>query len=204
VIACACLTLSVHASEPTGAAAIARAVVWGAPLPSAERTQGVPANIQVALEEYRRREQAFHSGLTPPPRATPTEREMFEKRTAIERVLFCLFPRRDIAHVAASYASDADVSHEWEGLSELPRREAAFIDALLRDLRQQWLAPYLNLIAGHRKLCASQLEGPETEADRRTMAGAAREQLSRARDRSTPLIRLAAEHLLTTGRCVEQ
>ena len=106
--------------------------------------------------------------------------------------------------MAAGYASDADVSYEWEGQSELPRREAAFIDELLRDLRQPWLAPYLNLIAGHRKLCASQLEGSESDMDRRRTADAARTQLSRARDEGTPLIHLAAEHLLASGRCTEQ
>ena len=119
-------------------------------------------------------------------------------------MLFCLFPRKDIARVAAGYASDADVSYEWEGASDPPRREAAFIDGLLRDLQQPWLAPYLDLIAGHRKLCASQLPGGESEANRAAIAGAGRRQIARARDGGHPLIRVAAEHLLAAGRCVER
>lgn len=202
-LVCACIGARAQATEPIGAAAVAAAVVWGLPMAPEDRTQDVPLKSQTALAEYRRRELAFHSRLTRPPGATPTEREMFEKRIAIERVLFCLYPRREIGRVAAGYASDADVAYEWEGMSELPRREAAFVDILLGDLQQRWLAPYLNLIAGHRKLCASQLEGPESETDRRTMAGAARAQLKRARDGGHPLVRLAAEHVLSTGRCIE-
>jgi hypothetical protein len=194
---------SPRASNPRAAETVAAAIVWSLPMPPAERTQDLSSKAQDALAEYRLREQAFHSGLTPPPGATAVELDLFAKRIAIERVLFCLFPRREIARVAAGYASDADVAYEWEGSSELPRREAAFLDGLLGALQQKWLAPYLNLIAGHRKLCASQLEGPESADDRRIMAGAARQQLKRARDGGHPLIRLAAEQLLETGQCVE-
>lgn len=195
--------LPVNASDPSGAAAVASVLVWSLPMPAADRTQDLPRKAQDALADYRVREQAFHSTLTPPPGATPVELELFAKRIAIERVLFCLFPRKDIARVAAGYASDADVAYEWEGSSELPRREAAFLDGLLGDLQQKWLAPYLNLIAGHRKLCASQLEGPEPADDRRIMEGAARQQLKRARDGAHPLIRVAAEQLLATGSCIK-
>ena len=196
----------VHAQtpEPTGASAIAETVLWGFPMAPAERTATLPADVQKALVDYRQRERTFRSALTPPPGATPEERALFEKRVGIERVLFCLFPRRDIARVASAYASDADISYEWEGFADAPRREAAFIDGLFRDLQQTWLAPYLNLIAGHRKLCASQLEGADSEAGRRMMAEDARRQIARARDGGLPLIRAAAEHLLSTGRCTER
>jgi hypothetical protein len=170
---------------------------------AADRTSDLRPNVQKGLTEYRQREQAFHTSLKPPPGATPLEGELFEKRVAIERVLFCLFPRRDIARVAASYASDAEVAGEWDGTSDPPRREAAFIDALLRDLPEPWLAPYLDLVAGHRKLCASQLQGPDSDSDRAAIAGAGRRQLARARDAGHPLIRIAAEHMLATGRCTE-
>jgi hypothetical protein len=125
---------------------------------------------------------------------------VFEKRVAIERVLYCLFPRRDIQTVAAQYASDADVASEWEGEAELPRREAAFIDELLRDGSKPWLAPYLNLIAAHRKLCASELASGESDAQRTAMKEAARRQLAKARDAGHPLIRVAADSLITAAR----
>jgi hypothetical protein len=83
--------------------------------------------------------------------------------------------------VAAGFALDIDFD-----------REAPFIDELLRSLPVPWLAPYLNLIAGHRKLCAG------ATAD-------ARRQLGRARDGGHPLIRVAALHLLDgVAFCPEQ
>jgi hypothetical protein len=85
----------------------------------------------------------------------------------------------------------------------MPRREAKFIDRLLADLPKPWLAPYLNLVAGHRKLCASEMDGSAADARSRAMAEDARRQLTRARDGGNRLIRVVAERLLATGRCSE-
>jgi hypothetical protein len=191
------------APDRSGAAAVAEAVLWGVPLPPAERTTDLPRGVQERLTEFRQRALAFHSALKAPPGATPLESGLFEKRVAIERVLFCLFPRKDIARLAAAYASDAEIAPEWEGASDPPRREAAFIDGLLRNLEQAWLAPYLHLIAGHRKLCASQLDGPDSETARKAMGDDARRQIAHARDGGQPLIRVAADYLLRTDRCLE-
>jgi hypothetical protein len=194
----------VAAQELIGAVAVADALLWAVnPMPPAAQTRDLPADVQAKLAEYRSRQDDFRTALKPAPNATTEEREVFEKRVGIERVIFCLFPRRDSAKIAASYASDADLSYEWENEARPPRAEAAFIDRLLRDLPQPWLAPYLNLIAGHRKLCASQMEGPATPAQRDQEAADARRQLTRARDGGHPLIRIVADHLLTTGKCLE-
>jgi hypothetical protein len=137
-----------------------------------DRTRGLPADAQKRLDEYRQREQSFKTGLAPPRGGSAEEQELYQRRVDIERVIFSLFPRKDSAKIAAGFALDADLDHE-----------APFIDRLLRDLPVPWLAPYLNLIAGHRKLCAG-------EGDN------ARRQLARARDGGHPLIRVAALHLL--------
>jgi hypothetical protein len=189
--------------EPAKAEAVAATILWGVPLPPAERTGDLPRGVQERLTEFRQRALAFRSALKAPPGATPLESGLFEKRVAIERVLFCLFPRKDIARLAAAYASDAEIAPEWEGASDPPRREAAFVDSVLRDLEQAWLAPYLHLIAGHRKLCASQLDGPDSETARKAMGDEARGQIAFARDLGQPLIRVAAEYLLRTDRCRE-
>jgi len=149
-----------------------------------------------APRESLERERAFHSGLTPPPGATAEERETYERRVGIERVVFCLFSRGDSAKVAPQYALDADIEPNWEGMAEVPRREARFIDRLLVDLPKPWLAPYLNLVAGHRKLCASVMDGASTLTDD------ARRQLTKARDGGNRIVRIVADHLLTTGRCM--
>ena len=64
---------------------------------------------------------------------------------------------------------------------------------------EPWLAPYLNLVAGPRKLCASQLEPTASQPRRDEIADDGRRQLTRARDGGHPLIRVAAEHLLSTA-----
>jgi len=140
----------------------------------AEQTGELPSDAQKRLDEYRQRERVFKSALAPPRGGSPEEQALYEKRVGIERVIFSLFPRKDSAKVAAGLALDLDFD-----------REAAFIDELLRTLPVPWLAPHLNLIAGHRKLCAG-----DTAEGRRQLAG--------ARDGGHPLIRVAAEYLLNS------
>jgi len=137
-----------------------------------EQNAELPPDAQKRLDEYRQRERAFRSALAPPRSGSTEELALYDKRVAIERVVFSLFPGKDTAKVAAGLALDLDFD-----------REAPFIDELLRNLPIPWLAPYLNLIAGHRKLCAGATEN-------------ARRQLARARDGGHTLIRVAAEYLL--------
>jgi hypothetical protein len=187
----------------SGAAAVADAVLWGKEMAPATATAGLPRNVQSDLAEYRDRERAFRSGLTPPPGATEEERQTYQRRVGIERVVFCLFSRGDSAKIAPQYALDADIEPDWQGLAEMPRREAKFIDQLLVDLPKPWLAPYLNLVAGHRKLCASEMDGSAADARSEALTADARRQLTRARDSGNRVIRLVAEQLLSSGRCGE-
>jgi hypothetical protein len=154
------------------AAVIAEALILGGPMPAADDSRSLPNDVQKRLVDYRRCEASFKSGLTPPPGASDDERAIYDRRVGIERVVACLFPRRDAARVASSYALDADFDHETD-----------FIDGLLRDLPVKWLAPYLNLTAGRAKLC-----------DGRAADG--RRQLSAARDGGNAIIRVAAEYLI--------
>jgi hypothetical protein len=137
-------------------------------------TAGLPGDAQKRLDGYRERERSFKSGLTPPRGGSAEEQQLYEKRIAIERVIFSLFPRKDSAKVAAGFALDADLNHE-----------APFIDELLRNLPVSWLAPYLNLIAGHRKQCDGRMDE-------------GRHQLARARDGGHSLIRIAAEYFMNS------
>ena len=186
----------------SGAAAIADAVLWGREMPASALSAALPRHVQSQVVEYREREKNFHSALTPPRDGTAEEIETYDMRVGIERVVFCLFPRGDSAKVAPQYALDADIEPDWQGLPEMPRREAKFIDRLLADLPKPWLAPYLNLIAGHRKLCASEMDGAAADARSRELTEDARRQLVRARDGGNNLIRIVASRLLTTGRCM--
>ena len=196
-------TSGVGQPERGGAAAVAETILWGAPIIASDHTRDLPRDAQERLIQFRQRERMFHTSLKPPPGATSVEEALFEQRVAIERVLFCLFPRGDIFRVAAAYASDAEIEPEWNGQSDPPRHEAAFIDSLLRDLPQPWLGPYLHLIAGHRKLCASQLEGTDPAAVRQELAAEAKRQIAHARDGGQPIVRVVAEYLLKTEQCGE-
>jgi hypothetical protein len=194
---------SADGSVLSGAAAVADAVLWGKEMPGIDVTADLPRTVQSPLADYRDRERAFRSRLTPPPGATPDERDSYARRVGIERVVFCLFPRGDSAQVAPQYALDADIELDWQGMPEMPRREAKFIDRLLADLPKPWLAPYLNLVAGHRKLCASAMEGRAADARSLALTAEGRRQLTRARDSGNRVIRLVAEELLASGRCGE-
>jgi hypothetical protein len=197
-------TATAGAGELSGAAAIADAVLWGKEMPASALTADLPRNVQSQLNDYLQRERTFRSGITPPPGATDEERETYGRRVGIERVVFCLFPRGDSAKVAPQYALDVDIEPDWQGMPEMPRREAKFLDQLLADLPKPWLAPYLNLVAGHRKLCASEMDGAAADDRSRALTEDARRQLTRARDGGNRLIRVAADHLLETQRCFEQ
>jgi hypothetical protein len=165
------------AQDFSPAKAVAQTLVLGLPMAPIDRTVGLPTDAQKRLIEYRQREATFKSQLKPSPAASEEERHLYERRVGIERVIFSLFPRGDSARVAAGYALDADFE-----------RGARFIDGLLRDLPVRWLAPYLNLVAGHDKLCAGQGDD-------------ARRQLVVAREGGHPLVRVAAQHLIETGQC---
>jgi hypothetical protein len=162
------------------AAAIAEALLVGAPMPPADAASGLAADAQKQVSEYRAREAAFKSGLTPPPGADRDERALYDKRVAVERVIFCLFPRRDGAKTAAAFALDVDLDHV-----------ATFADDMLRDLPVPWLAPYLNLVAGHAKLCGDR---PADAKHTLTLAGKS----------GNPLIRVAAEYLLAENACLDR
>src|SRR6185295_3482133 len=112
--------------------AVAVALLFGRPMPPPETTAGLPVALQSRLAYYRKREATFHSGLTPPPGATPDEQRSFEQRVGIERVVFSLFDRKDSARIASLYALDVDVEPaDWALAPEQPRREANFINQLL-------------------------------------------------------------------------
>ena len=162
-----------------GAVAIAQALVLGLPMAPVEQTVGLQSDVQRRLIEYRQREATFKTGLKPSPGASDGERALYERRMGIERVVVSLFPRGDSPRIAASYAMDADLDSG-----------ARFLDELLRDLPVRWLAPYLNLMAGHEELCLGQ-------------TGDARRHLVAAREGGHPLIRLAAEHLIATADCLK-
>jgi hypothetical protein len=157
------------------AAAIVEALLFGGSMPPAEESASLPPDVQKRLVEYRKCEAAFRSGLAAPRGASEDERAVYEKRVGVERAIACAFRERDAPRVAAGFALDIDFD-----------REAAFIDGVMRDLPVKWLAPYLNLAAGHTKLCDGRVEP-------------GRRQLAAARDGGNAIVRVAADYLIATA-----
>ena len=108
--------------------------------------------------------------------------------------------------LADEYARHADLFYEWEGFADSPIGEAASADSFLVQHSGSPIAPYVQLFAGHRKLCAvSGLEGLDPSSDRgQQLAREADRQLAQARDAGHPLIRSVAQYLLTTRKCFER
>ena len=154
------------------AAAIVEALLLGGAMPPAQETASLPADVQKRLDDFRRCEASFKSRLAAPPGASDEEEKIYARRVGVERSIACLFRERDAPKVAASFALDLDFD-----------RQAEFTDGLLRNLPMRWLAPYLNLTAGHAKIC-----GGRDDDGRR--------QLTAARDSGNPIVRVAAEYLI--------
>jgi len=157
------------------AAAIAEALLLGGAMPPAADTAALSGDVQKPLAEYRKCEASFKSRLAEPPGASAEERAIYDRRVGVERAIACAFPRGDAAKIAAGFALDVDFDHE-----------AGFVDDVLHDLPVRWLEPYLNLMAGHAKVC----EGRADEG---------RRQLTAAGKGGNAIVRAAAEYLLATS-----
>ena len=144
-------------------------------MPPAEESASLPVEAQRRLVDYRKCEGAFQSALAVPPGAGDDEQAIYGRRVGVERVIACLFREREARRVAAGVALDLDLD-----------REAEFIDGVLRELPVKWLAPYLNLRAGHAKMCGGRVEE-------------GRRQLAAARDGGNAIIRVAADYLIATA-----
>jgi len=195
-----------QAAEPTGAAAIMESLLYGFEMAPASRTAGLPADAQRSLTKYRERERLFKPTIKRPDNLDGPEASGYFKRVGLERSLFCLFDRSDSLQLAEDYSTQVRLLYEWEGFADSPLTEAASADAFLAQHRNSVVAPYAQLFAGHRKLCAvTGLEGLDPQSDRgRRIAREADMQLGLARDAGYPLIRIVADYLLITRKCFER
>ena len=202
----ACMVTLVQPAEPTGAAAIMEALLYGFEMAPADRTTGLPSDAQRSLARYRQRERSFKSTIPPPSNLDGPAGSVYVKRVGLERALFSLIDRPDSVHLAAEYSTQIALLYEWEGFADSPLTEAASADEFLARHRKSPVAPYVQLFAGHRKLCAvSGLEGLDPHSD--AAQGIARDadaDLKTARNAGHPLIRTVAEYLLASRKCFER
>jgi hypothetical protein len=121
-------------------------------------------------------------------------------------VLFCLLDRPDSLLVAEDYATQIAVLYEWEGFAARPLTEAASADQYLARHPNSAAVPYVQLFAGHRKLCAlSGMEGLDPASDRaQALARDADQQFTAAHNAGHPLLRIGAGDLLAGRKCDER
>jgi hypothetical protein len=192
--------------EPTGAAAVMESLLYGFEMAPAGRTASLPADAQRTLARYRQRERTFKPTITRPTNLDGPEGSGYLKRVGIERALFSLLDRPDGLQLAEEYSTQITLLYEWEGFADSPLTEAASADAFLAQHRGSPVAPYVQLFAGHRKLCAvSGLDGLDPKSDRAlSIARDADAQLKAARNAGHPLLRIVADYLLTSRKCFER
>lgn len=197
VVACgiAILIALAQASESTDAAAVIETLLFGLEMAPATRTAGLPADAQQRLARYRQREKGFTSTIPRPPDLDGPLGSLYWKRVGIERAIFSLMDRPDGLAIAESVATSIHFQYEWEGFAGSPLTEAAAADAFLEEHSASPAAAYVQLFAGHRRLCAaSGFQGldPQSQEGRR-VAGEAERHLSIARDSGDPILRVVAE-----------
>jgi hypothetical protein len=195
-----------QSAEPSGAPAVMESLLFGFEMAPPSRASGLPADAQAALAKYRDREHLFKPTIQPPENLDRPDGSVYRKYVGLERALFCLFDRPDSLQLADEYLKRARLLYGWEGFADSPLAEAVAADAFLASHPDSPLAPYAQLFSGHRKLCAvSGLDGLDPASDRaRGIAREAESQLASARDAGYPLIRIVAEHLLSSRKCFER
>ena len=122
--------------ELSGDAAIADAVLWGKEMPASALTAGAADERPVAADGVSRARAQFRSAITPPPGATDEERPPSSGASASSASCSAC-SAEDSAKVASLYALDVDIEPDWQGMPEMPRREAKFIDDCSRICRSR-------------------------------------------------------------------
>jgi hypothetical protein len=193
-------------TQPTGAAAVMESLLFGFDMAPAALTAGLPADAARSLATYRQRERAFKPTIARPAKLDGPEGNLYFKRVGIERALFCLLDRPDSLEAAEDFATGIKLFYEWEGFANGPLTEADSADDYVAQHPASAAVPYVQLFAGHRKLCAaSGMEDLDPASDRaQGIARDADRQLAAARDAGHPLVRIVADYLLTSRKCFER
>jgi hypothetical protein len=194
--------------ESMDAAAVVESLLFGLPMAPSALTSGLPADARQSLVKYRDRATQFKPTIKRPAGVDsdgPTA-EVYQKHVDMQRTVFSLFERADSIRLAEGFSNEVILAYEWEGFSDGPLAEAASAVAFLAAHPNSPIQPYAHLFIGHRRLCAvSSYTGvdPTTPEARRILTDADRE-LAMARDAGHPLLRVAAEYLLRTRKCMER
>jgi len=160
-----------------------------------------PRDVREDLERYRQRLRDYR----PRPRPSQLGSEMtmvYAAREGYERKLVAASTKSGVEEQAQKYVDDLRPCYEWEGFHDCPEREAVFAQRYLIDHPDTAFAAFLRVLAAHRWLCAA--EAYEYEQQPGSAAHARHEYqraLAIAVKAESPLMRVAADELKSSGRC---
>jgi hypothetical protein len=156
-----------------------------------------PARVPVALrprfEFFVRCYATFRSRL--PDTSEFLANSVLPRQRALERALACLSEAPGVAAMAADYAAQALILHEWEGMSSSPLEEAAYAETYIDGHQGSPLVPYLDLFVAERARYAFEmLDGEKNPAGMAAAAERYRTFIARARTADS-MVRLVANDL---------
>jgi hypothetical protein len=160
-----------------------------------------PPDFREDLKRYFQRLRAYR----PRPRPPQLGSEMtmvYAAREGYEGKLVAASTRSGVEQLAQEYVDTLRPCYEWEGFHDCPEREAIFAERYLIDHPDTPFAGLLRVLAAHRWLCVA--EAYEYQRQPGSAAHARHEYqraLPIALNVESPLMRVAADELKSSGRC---
>ena len=154
------------AATPAKAYTVRGALLWWCCMESVT-VRELPGEVAAAVGDFHSRSKTFRSRLRPPQGRNAPARAVFEKKQALERTVFALFPGQTMAVRAAEFAETVSPAYEWEGASGGPLAEIAGAEKFLSRHPTTPVRPYALLLIAHRSICALDALQYELERDNR-------------------------------------
>ena len=154
-----------------------------------------PQEFRGRLMTYIERARNFHSKLKPL-HSTPESKMKFAKLVQVEKGIVLLIDAKGIEVAAATYAKNAKIYMEWEGMCDGPIEEARYAEDYLIQNPSTPIKPYLMLFLIHRYRIAFECLDHENDNVRQDeVAAKYRKYQHMARAEKDPLIGLIADDI---------
>ncbi len=162
-----------------------------------------PPDVREDLQRYLQRLRAYRPRPRPP-QLGPEMTMVFAAREGYEGKLVAASPTSGVERLAQEYVDTLRPCYEWEGFHDCPEREAIFAERYLIDHPDAPFAGLLRVLAAHRWLCTAEAYQYQRQPG---SAAHARHEYQRALAIAikveSPLMRVAAEELKSSGRCYQ-
>ena len=162
-----------------------------------------PRDFREDLERYYQRLRAY-SPRPRPPQLGSDMTMVYAAREGYERKLVAASTTSGVEQLAQEYVDSLRPCYEWEGFHECPEREAIFAERYLIDHPDTAFAGFLRVLAAHRWLCAAEAyENERQPGSAEHLRYEYQRALAIAVNVESPLMRVAADELQSSGRCYQ-